>query len=79
VQWKEGGGRILLSDNTGGRADKLRPVRRHCVGALQGLGLVAQCSGSAHVRTCFMLCQWDVTQHVSGFLGAIFLQRKHYS
>jgi hypothetical protein len=72
VQWNEGGGRILLGDNSGGGADKLWPVRRHCVGAWQGLGLVAQCLGSAHVRAFFLLCHWDVTQHISGFLGAFF-------
>ena len=28
----EGGGRILLGDNTGGRAVMLRPIRFQCVG-----------------------------------------------
>jgi hypothetical protein len=47
----------MMGDNTGGGADNLRSVRRHCVGAWQVLGLVAQCSGSAHVQDFFMLCQ----------------------
>ena len=76
VQWNEGGGRILLGDKAGGGADKLRPVRHHCIGACQSLGLVAQCTGSAHVRAFFMLCQWNVTQHISGFLGAISFAEK---
>ena len=76
VQWNESGGRILLGGNTGGGVDKLRQVRRHYAGAWQGLGLVAQCSGSAHVRAFFMLCLWNITQQISGFLGTIFFAEK---
>ena len=35
----EGGGRILLGDNTGGGADMVRPIRSRCVGGWISAGL----------------------------------------
>jgi hypothetical protein len=33
AQWGEGGGRILLGDNTGGGTVMLRPVKLQCAGS----------------------------------------------
>jgi len=39
AQWHEGGGRILLGDNTGGVAGMQRPIRFQCAGVWVSTGL----------------------------------------
>jgi hypothetical protein len=55
AQWDEGGGTILLGDNTGSRAVLLRPIRFRCVGVRISTGQFVYACITDRMRTQFRL------------------------
>jgi hypothetical protein len=57
AQWDEGGGRVLLGDNTGGGTFMLWPIRYQCVGVWISSGL-----GSMYKQLTLRTLNYDLNR-----------------